>query len=459
MNEVKLAGYLVGIGIHHKDGTETYKKLDKPIHNRIVKTGINQMLMYNGTPTGGAYYNEVHDNWYYYDTFPDKSFYPIFRGNLNDHYGCLHFCQYGTDNTPTKFFQTSLNEPYSDYTETIKQNNPYTCTYSDDWNQVSIYITHQHPEVEEDVTVREIGWFGRCTREQITEYLMFSRVALDEPITLHEGEYLFNTYRLICTIDGEPKQEENFGGITGQYAYGRYSPYFAAIHAYIEDYDNSNWYNSNNKGYKRSTFGFPGIYQNGTNYYPNGIGDWNNGYKHVPRYFMFPQAFMLYGSTNGSYSETNYTNTNQVLRNSFEHVSLGTNPNTLFPEYNDARQSDNLPTDTTINTNRKNENAYHTFVDYDTDKNYRDIKLTLPKYNPDLNFVNNESLEIHYLRMRGYDYKLGHYEYNQDHTEQTWIPQPIIKKVNEAIEFTIRTTITTDDTEAWQNGEIVEGQE
>ena len=70
MNDVNLAGYLVGIGIHHKDGTETYKKLDKPIHNRIVKTGINQILMYNGTHMSGDYYNNLNDGMNPHDVMP-----------------------------------------------------------------------------------------------------------------------------------------------------------------------------------------------------------------------------------------------------------------------------------------------------------------------------------------------------------------------------------------------------
>ena len=464
MNDVNLAGYLVGIGIHHKDGTETYKKLDKPIHNRIVKTGINQILMYNGTPTGGAYYNNLNDVTYPQDVMPETTWYPIFRGNLNDHYGCLHFCQYGTDNTPTKFFQTELNSPYPDkntYTSTIKENEPYTCTYSDDWNQVSIYITHQHAPVTETVTVREIAWFGRCKRDTIVEYLMFSRVALDEGITLQKGEYLFNTYKLVCTVDKEEHDISDFGGIVGQHAYYRYCPFFADIHAYIENHENVYFIKDNIKYLKRGTFGFPGILKNGRTYYPIRTvpAYQDDKYIHTQRYFMFPQVYMRYGSTNTNYNETNCTNINQVCRNTFENVILGTNPNTVFPNYNDVRQSNNLPTDTTINPNRYNENAYHTFVDYDTNKNYRDIKLILPKYNHNLNFVNNESLTIHYLRARGYDYKLGYYTWNEDHTEQTWNPQPIVKKVNEEITFTVRTTISTDDTEDWQNGRIVEGNE
>ena len=35
-----------------------------------------------------------------------------------------------------------------------------------------------------------------------------------------------------------------------------------------------------------------------------------------------------------------------------------------------------------------------------------------------------------------------------------WQPQPMTKWVNEKWEFTYRTTITTDDTDAWMNGTL-----
>lgn len=465
MNEVNLAGYLVGIGIHHADGSETYTKLDKPIHNRIVKTGINQLLMYNGTPTDGYYYN-TSGSWPPSNNSrgwtPQYNVYPIFRNNLGNHYGCLHFCQFGTDNTPTKFFQTELNAPYKPgvYTDKLKTGTPYTYTHADDWNKVSIYITHEHAPVEEDVTVREIGYFGRCTRDTITEYLMFSRIALDEPIILKKGEYLFNTYKLVCTVDKEEKDIENFGGLEGINAHYRYCPFFGLNSGDIENMEYLDFYNNptNNDYYKSCGFGFPGILRNGYNYYPTqqykaNYYDYYYTY-HASRFFMFPQCFIRTKNTHETYNANNINS----IGNSWENISFSTDKNKKFPAYNDKESNGGIVTGVTT-TMWQNENSTHTFIDYDTNKNYRDLKLTMPKYNPDLNFVNKESIEIHYIRARGFDYKLGYYTWNEDHTEQTWNPTPIIKKVNEQIDFTVRTTITTDDTEAWQNGTLVEGEE
>jgi hypothetical protein len=39
----KLGGRLVGIGVIHKDGSEDYKWLDKPIHNKIVSGGLDHL--------------------------------------------------------------------------------------------------------------------------------------------------------------------------------------------------------------------------------------------------------------------------------------------------------------------------------------------------------------------------------------------------------------------------------
>jgi len=62
-NSVHLEGYLVGYGIIHKDGTEEYHTLEKPVHNKIVKNGINQMLMYNWQTHGGYYEENNNYAW------------------------------------------------------------------------------------------------------------------------------------------------------------------------------------------------------------------------------------------------------------------------------------------------------------------------------------------------------------------------------------------------------------
>ena len=78
MGDVNLAGYITGYGIVHRDGTVTEKHFDEPIHNKIVKTGINQLLRYNGSNSGGLFFSETM-NGYEWDN--KWAFYPLFRGN------------------------------------------------------------------------------------------------------------------------------------------------------------------------------------------------------------------------------------------------------------------------------------------------------------------------------------------------------------------------------------------
>lgn len=49
----RLGGSLIGIGIKHKDGSEDFRWLDKPIHNRITSVGLDYLLTSNNSTVGG----------------------------------------------------------------------------------------------------------------------------------------------------------------------------------------------------------------------------------------------------------------------------------------------------------------------------------------------------------------------------------------------------------------------
>ena len=188
-NKLNMEGYLVGYGIIHKDGTEEYHTLEKPIHNKIVKSGINQILMYNWQTHGGYYAEDWGGDWG--SSRIAQFTYPVFYGQMNTHFGCLHFCRRGTNGDATSFLDEDLKSPVGNYTTTLKTDNPYTVTKAIKWNEYTITISHIHEVETQPITIQEIGYFGRSgTDSENFSYHMFSRIVLDQPVKLDEGEQL-----------------------------------------------------------------------------------------------------------------------------------------------------------------------------------------------------------------------------------------------------------------------------
>lgn len=189
---------------------------------------------------------------------------------------------------------------------------------------------------------------------------------------------------------------------------------------------------------------FPCIDYVGNQYYPHPGGCASDDRLHKYRAFLFPQVYYRYKET--------YNNSNvNCLGNGQEFIQISTtNRNFRSPSefnanggYRYSIQSDYM------NLLWYNENGTHQFVDYDPNTNYRDIKLIVPKFNPNLDTINKQSITFYNIYCRGYDYRLGYYDENM-----VWHPQPMTKWVNEQWEFTCRTTITTEDTNDWMNGTL-----
>ena len=445
MGDINLAGYITGYGIIHRDGTVTEKHFDKPIHNKIVKTGINQLLRYNGNNSGGKVFAETMNSNYWEN---QRAFYPLFRGKIDTHYGCLHFCQLGTNNEPTNFFDTDLKQPFGDKVTTVKGKStiPYTYTNVDTPYQYTIWITHTFSAFSETKEIGEIGYFGRYQPDPNDNttivYPLFSRISLSEKITVNEGEEFYCTYKLVITVDDTAKPIDNFMNIPGQKALMKYCPYcpttgtISTICGYEDVYTNWN--------FVKKQVPFPCIDYVGNQYYPHPGGCASDDRLHKYRAFLFPQVYYRYKET--------YNNSNvNCLGNGQEFIQISTtNRNFRSPSefnanggYRYSIQSDYM------NLLWYNENGTHQFVDYDPNTNYRDIKLIVPKFNPNLDTINKQSITFYNIYCRGYDYRLGYYDENM-----VWHPQPMTKWVNEQWEFTCRTTITTEDTNDWMNGTL-----
>lgn len=431
MGNCNLAGYLTGYGIVKKDGTVKEVKFDKPIHNRIVKTGINQLLKYNGTKD--KIYKTTLNN---YERLPNA--FALFIGNTGTHYGCLNFCRIGTSDKETDYFDTELAmEPIDDkkyiaQTSTLKTGTTYLNSKIINAYEYTTTITHDFGVINEDVDIKEIGYFGRYQDDPNDPtsifYPMFSRIVLDTPIKIEYGEEFYCTYTLHIKIDESVEKIENFGN-TGKHVLMKYNPYCP---------DTNILYDSK-KPRTESKIPFPGIFSDGTYYYPYGGirsegGSMSSDYARKMRCFLFPHIIIdkrsWYDSNNGCAAK--------------EDVYITTTPK-KFDSTSNELSTEFISTMFTKNDQGRLSNpAQYIPVNYEDDTNYRDLKIKLPTYCPNLTTAEgNDKIEIHNIYCRGYEYKLGHY--NEDGSE--WIPEPIVKKVNQEMTFTIRTTITTDDTE------------
>ena len=114
---VKLEGYIVGIGKIKVDGSEEFEWLDVPKHNRIVSSGLDHLLCYDGNISG--YFNST-------TLVPTEP--SMWLGNLNNHYGALSFCKIGTGKKETEFIDTDLQTPVGTISNTLRIGEPFCGT-------------------------------------------------------------------------------------------------------------------------------------------------------------------------------------------------------------------------------------------------------------------------------------------------------------------------------------------
>ena len=174
-NNITLSGYLVGIGKKLADGSTEYKALDKPVKNIIVKQGLNDFMMFEGS-TGVA----LHQN--------------------NLRFEFLAYCRYGSSNTPTDFATTSdLVAPIgSTYTTAYKNNWPWFGTYmGSSYGFTKNRVTHISGTASIDTEVKEIGYYHRYGG---VDHL-FSRIVLPSMFYLRAGESLITTYEFVVNIN------------------------------------------------------------------------------------------------------------------------------------------------------------------------------------------------------------------------------------------------------------------
>lgn len=403
-NNNRLGGYLVGLGKRRVDGSEEYTVLEKPIHNKIVSTGLDHLLRYNGSNTDTA------------EASSDSIYAPLWGNGYysSAHKGVLCYAAFGTGNTATTFNTTTLENMVGSYTSTVKNGKPYTYTELKTFGTYSFYITHQHTAVTNATTVKEVGWFGRYN-ESSPVYPLFSRVVLDTPVELAEGEQLITTYRLDVTFNTLTETPVDMFGLTATDG----KPLKAVCKFVCYGYKNSDSGSSSNSG---DTVMVERI---------NNYGDavWDSSPLRCCN-FHHPAC------------STSYSNSGYITNFLYATKDIP------FPADNAQMPYDGWSSsgDSFIecySTNGNNEQNYSVsvapYTGFNRTTKYRDVTYTLNTYSPNLSI--DATIDIYGLAIMDWMYRFGYYD-----ETNVFHPQALKKGANQTLTFTYRTRFTTEDT-------------
>lgn len=194
----KLGGELIGYAIEKKNGEFNKVIFDRPIHNTITKSCLNNLLMFNGD-------NTLPSTDY---TGNAQSLF-IQSTNTSERYGVFNFCALGDGTGATSVNDTALKNRVSDYSSTFKTGADWfgTTIVSEDAT-VKYRISHVHT-IAVDMTIREIGWFNRIYPDGA--YTLSSRVVLDNPISVETGDTFYSIYEIAVGFQ-DIERFYDFGG-------------------------------------------------------------------------------------------------------------------------------------------------------------------------------------------------------------------------------------------------------
>ena len=401
-----LGGYLVGIGKIKANGEMEYKELETPIKNKIVSSGLNHLLMYNGSPSDTM-------------TSTGGSSRPRFiLGGSSNYDGVLQFSAIGTNGDETDFFDSSLKEQVGDYvgssdSDFIRTSNTYQTTKINSFGNISYIVTHKHKQVSETTTIREIGWFGRYGASGSRVYPMFSRVVLPSPIVLNAGEQLITTYQLNVDFSNKEPINIQFFGLKDSNGDTLYASKKLIQYYQIDSYSNLNYLSA------------PFISYNSTGdnvdaYFSVGYASTSLSYSLHPVWFINTN-----GSSNSVYGVGVYSTTDR------EHPSNGSQ---LSSSNNYVMQSNEL-----VYTNLET-NVYN-YKCMDKKSKYRDVDYVWGIYSPNLGNNPSGYTDIHTITLHGYDYRFGYM--NEEGT--AWVPQALRKYANQKLTLRYRQRFVTDD--------------
>lgn len=396
-----LCGRLVGIGKILCDGSTEFKWLEKPIGNRIVRRGLDHLLTLNGnqttTTSEGSYANAML--WIGRTT------------GSQGRCGALTYVNYGASDEPTSFSDTGLHQPLGSYSDTLKTTSPMCGTQVIEYGKFLFRVTHIHSTATSDVSVNELGWFYDIVGANPAEYRMFSRVVLDAPYELRQGEQLITTYEVKLVMGNrEPVCHDSFFGLLDS----KGNPLQYATQLCLpQEKRGSNW---------NASLGFPYITTSGD----ASLND--SSYSDNWYDMRFAAVYPPYCSYRNRLRQLTY---NGGYCNPFDPNRITGESTGYMDRYNKAFDEVNLPS--------ANNLVVH---DYQWGSFYRDVSFTVPstwpKISGDTGYAN-----IQFFMFGGVGISFGHYEENDGN--RTWVPQYYRKYGNKNLGITVRYRVSTDN--------------
>lgn len=181
---LKIGGCLIGWALKKKDGRYFKKRFERPIHNTITKSCINNLFEFNGSGGTPSVSNDLYGaNWL------------VAGSGSNNRYGVINFSALGDGTGDTSVDDVDLKHRVTDYTATKKGGDGFFCGYGYSVNDGYVWsrIAHEHT-ISNDFTIKEVGWFNRIY--PAGAYTMSSRVQLDSPVPVESGDTFYTIYQI-----------------------------------------------------------------------------------------------------------------------------------------------------------------------------------------------------------------------------------------------------------------------
>lgn len=406
-SHANLCGQLVGIGTIDRNKNIDFKWLDKPIKNMIVKQGLNNMLMFDGSTTSTLAVSNGSYGIYNYNTIVEP-------------WG-MEYCRPGTGQTANDFATTTdLEAPISSiqHYKTVALNWPYRGVQRDTWNvgHYRVRITHVSPALSGSEHVRELGYYFKRSNNT---YVMAARVVLPQTFVLMPGMQLVTTYELNVyfpsgNID-DPRIKTSMGVFDANG--GNLD---AKIFQEIGEFRNSVNLGSSNT-YK---FNFPGLSPSNNIYNSfSGVSNLLRTLNEVPLRFA---PWMRPGDDNETRRAINVWYSESPINPDI--ADIATKPNYSY-DLGASRPSVVVST-------------------YELDTFYRDHYITLPHLWPNMTY-GTDYKDIYYLNYQNVAVHFGHYD---DNTHD-FVPTPWRKQGNKGFFMRYRTSFSTSDSIAWQQNQ------
>lgn len=419
-----IGGEIVGIGKIRADGSEDFKWLKNPIHNQITTKGIDNLLMWNGSsdlPSSNIYketaslyipvgreITSYNQQSYSKDTTVTRT-------------GVLYYSAYGSGREQIDpDTATELISRISDITSTFRNGyyfNGSNCVSVEGNHQLQFRVTHTYPVVSEHQHVNEIGFYHKV--EPNGDYILFSRIQLDNTYELNPGESLIITYQLNVKYPNYPKHIDDFFGlkdIDGNTLQANETTCVKVNNTLSWTKNHKNRYYSNNSDSDKSSApGFPMI----MNYYPLGMPNFAGWYSYYPE--VSPDGYVQYGWR----PVWGLKNESQLR---------------CIMIQNDVSNLEMMKTNGPTLANTKYQESVITtqILPYTPGSKYRDYILILPTFYPYLN-SSEDYIDFNILIFNGVAYRFG-YDDNG-----TWVPQKLRKYGDQTYKLTYRMSYATEE--------------